>query len=422
MKSGRKTKIENFMNLGKVTIVIPNYNQEQFISQAIQSALSQTMPADEIIVIDDGSTDGSSDVIKGFGDRIRYIWQENKGLAGARNTGIRAAQGELIALLDADDEWLPTYLEKMVGLANHNPEASVYYCRAQAIDVEGRPLPQIFGGPPLLPEVLYNTLLRANFIIPSTILMRRSIVIQAGLFDQGLRSCEDWDLWLRLLPTHKIIGINDILVCYRIHGSSLSTNPAGMQRATRLVVEKHFGADDGNPETWSPDKRRAYGGMYRYHTITSILRQGDWKGGAQYLIEAFKIDPSLSKDLGLYYDLALGTQPPGYRATNEKLTFNDNIKRVNSLLDVVFHKSLGINNENLRRKAYGTANYAMGLLAYNLDQRKLCRRLFLSAIVFRPELFINQQLVGNLIKSNLSRSSIEQFKKLVRKTNASRAD
>jgi glycosyltransferase involved in cell wall biosynthesis len=279
----------------RVSIIIPNYNQAHFIRSSIKSALNQSYSDNEIIIVDDGSTDNSREIINSFGDLVRYIWQENKGLAGARNTGILAAQGDLIGLLDADDELYPTYLEKMVDFANRFADASVYYCRAQAMDIDGNPLPQVFGGPPVPQEEAYQTLLRANFIIPSTILMRRSDIMKAGLFDQNLRSCEDWDLWLRLLPSHKIIGINDVLVMYRIHGSSLSNNPAGMQNATRMVIEKHFGSDDGHPETWAPDKRRAYGGMYRYHAITTIQRQEDWESGVQYLVKGFKADPFFIK-------------------------------------------------------------------------------------------------------------------------------
>lgn len=381
-----------------ISIIIPNYNQERFVSKAIQSALAQTCPAGEIIVIDDGSTDNSAKIVKSFGPHIRYFWQMNKGLAGARNTGIHLSHGDYIALLDADDEWYSNYLERMIGFADQNPDASVFYCQAQAIDPQGNILPQVFGGPALPFQDLYQTLLRANFIIPSTILMRRTAVMQVGLFDQNLRSCEDWDLWLRLLPTYKIVGMNDILVKYRIHGTSLSNDPVGMQSAQRSVVEKHFGLDDGNPELWSQDKRWAFGGLYRYHALTSIQRQGNWEMGARYLVQAFKADPSLSKELHLFYELTLGNQPAGYRGSDKNLGIKENATKVMNLLDAIFQADVdGL--QLLKRQVYGTACYAIGLCAYNTRHLALSRQYFQLASKYRPELLYSSKLLANWLKS-----------------------
>jgi glycosyltransferase involved in cell wall biosynthesis len=260
-----------------VSVIIPLYNQERYIYGAIQSALNQTYRKCEVIVVDDGSTDNGREEVASFGEQVRYIYQENQGLAGARNTGIRAAKGEFIALLDADDLWLPDFLETMVSLANQNPGAAVYYCCAQGMDELGNDLPQVFGGPPLPPSLIYDSLLRADFLIPSTIIFRRQVVMAAGLFDPSLRSCEDWDLWLRLLPIHVFIGTSACLVRYRLHGSSLTTNLPGMQNAVRAVMEKHFGPDDGQPQLWSREKRRAFGGVYLYHTLTSVQQLNDWE-------------------------------------------------------------------------------------------------------------------------------------------------
>ena len=110
----------------------------------------------------------------------------------------------------------------MVGLTDRYPEAVVYYCQARCMDVDGHDLPRVLGGPVRPPDKIYQTLLRSNFLIPSTILLNRSVVFEVGLFDQSLRSCEDWDLWLRLLPKHKFIGTIDCLVRYRLHEFSLS--------------------------------------------------------------------------------------------------------------------------------------------------------------------------------------------------------
>lgn len=383
----------------RVSVVIPNYNHTRFISEAIHSVLAQTYRSFEIIVVDDGSTDNCREVVACFGNQVCYIWQENQGLAGARNTGIRAARGELIGLLDADDQWIPGYLETMVSLATQHPKAAVYYCCAQGMDVDGHDLPQIFGGPVLSPEMMYPTLLRANYLIPSTILIRRSVIMAAGLFDQKLRSCEDWDLWLRILPGKVIVGTSERLVRYRLHGSSLSTNPTGMQQATRAVIEKHFGPDDGQYQSWSQEKRRAYGGVYRYHLLTSIQRQNDWQAGARYLRQALQVDPTLAVDLELFYDLALGTQPPGYRGTSSELPIETNANQIIRMLADVFYQPMTPELALLHYQTRGTACYALGLVAYNVGQLALSRKCLLRALRFRPDLWRDALVVGNLVKS-----------------------
>ncbi len=173
-----------------VSVVIPNYNNAHYLGRAIQSILHQTFTDYEIIVVDDGSTDNSKDVVGAFGDKVRYIWQENKGLGGARNTGILASNAEFIGLLDADDEWKPTYLERMISLVQRLSDAAVYFCAAQGMDAAGKDLPQIFGR--FIPsDSIYQTLLRANFIIPSTVTLRRVAILEAGLFEEKIGTCMD---------------------------------------------------------------------------------------------------------------------------------------------------------------------------------------------------------------------------------------
>lgn len=394
-----------------VSVIIPDYNQAHFLSAAIESVLRQSYPAHEIIVVDDGSSDNSREVVGQFNGRVRYIRQDNQGLAGARNTGLRASTGELIGLLDADDEWTPDYLETMVGLADENPEVPVFYCMAQCMDVNGNDLPQVVGGPPAAPDRVYHLLLRQNFIIPSTVLFRRKPVLDAGMFDAALRSCEDWDLWLRLLPDLKLVGSSRNLVRYRVHGSSLSTNVEGMQDATKKVVEKHFGLDDGHPTSWSEEKRRAYGGMYRYQTITFVQRQDNWNAAEAPLCKALRTDSSLMFDLSFFYELALGTQPVGYRGAGELKGFPGNAFRLEQAVIAVC-KDADI--QPFRRSILGTCYFALGLAAYNLGERARSRGYFLKALFHRPRLFFDNRVSMNFLKSFLSRDDLGKIKKLLR--------
>jgi glycosyltransferase involved in cell wall biosynthesis len=394
-----------------VSVIIPNYNHTRFLPNAIQSVLAQHYPNYEIIIVDDGSTDDSREVVAQFGDKVQYIWQNNQGLAGARNTGIRAASGELIGLLDADDEWAPDYLEQMMVMVDKNPDAIVFYCMAQCMDMDGRDLPQFVGGPPLEPGLLYQKLLRANFIIPSTVIFRKKPIVDVGYFDATLRSCEDWDLWLRLLPSFTIRGSHQSLVRYRLHGNSLSKNVVGMHSAAQQVIEKHFDVADSKPTEWTSDKRRAYGGLYRYQVLTYIQRQNNWEAATGAMRKAFEIDPTLTVDLDFFYELAFGTQPLGYRETAHEIELEKNIQLITKLLENVFKKQTAL--KPFRRRAFGTANYAMGLVAYNLYKRDLSRKLLFRAAACSPKLLLDKRMVFLVLKSYLNPLFLIRLKRFI---------
>ena len=399
-----------------VSIIIPAYNQDVYLRQSIDSALAQTYQPVEIIVVDDGSTDDTADIAQNYGEQIRYIYQENLGLAGARNSGIRAAHGELIGLLDADDIWEPTYLETIVSLAQLYPEASVFHSCAQCMDTKGNPLPQIVGRRTAKEPNLLKSLLQSNFLIPSTITLRRDTVVAADYFDQTLRSCEDWDLWLRILPEAKFVGTDAILVRYRVHEQSLSANVSGMHTAKQAVIEKIFGLDDGSYDEWTPEKRFAYSGLYRYFLITSIQRGGNWEAGIENLFRSLLIDPIRAKDTDLFYELALGIQPVGYRGSNVKIDIATNADQVIRLVDHVFQHENAAQIEPLKRTVYGTACYAIGLAAYHTGNIRFSRGYLWSAGIKRPELWTTTNLVSNLSKALLGDQLLRFLRQIKSKT------
>ncbi len=405
----RQTASSADVTLPAVTVIIPNYNHTQYIVAAIESVLAQSFRSFEIVVVDDGSTDNSREVVAGFGEQVRYVYQENQGLAGARNTGLRAARGKLVGLLDADDVWEPEYLRTMVDLAERHPEAAVYYCRAQAMDGAGLPLPQVFGGPVLPTAALYQSLLRANSIIPSTVLLRRAVIAAAGLFDQQLRSCEDWELWLRLLPEREFVGTEACLVRYRLHPFSLSKDLTGMHQAARATIEKNFGLDDGLRAAWSPTKRRAFGGLYRYFALTLVQQRDEWDRAAAYLGQALRVDPTLARDLTLFYELALGSQPPGLRGSRQQIALRQNAERLEGLLDALFAPPAGSDILPLERTTRGTAAFGLGLAAYNTRELALSRRCLARALWLQPALLRDTRASANLLKSLLGRTLLARL-------------
>jgi len=259
---------------------------------------------------------------------------------------------------------------------------------------------------------MYETLVKANFIIPSTVVMLRSAVLAAGLFDDSFRACEDWDLWLRLAPTCHFTSIRECLVKYRLHGSSLSADPQKMQLAVKAVIEKHFGPDDEDMGNWPSVKRMAYGGVYRYHAWTSVLRQKNWDSCTQHVKKALQVDPTTSRDLDFFYDLAMGTQPLGYRGTPKLLDRQTNALHVDQMLSKVFDVATTSAEKRLQCETYGTAYFALGLVAYNTGQFSLCRNYLFKALRNRPDLWKDSRVPGNILKSFLGRTLLGWIRKM----------
>ena len=210
-----------------VSIIIPNYNHAQYVGDAIWSVLTQEYRNFEIIVVDDGSTDNSRDVITQFGDKVQYIHQKNAGLSAARNTGIKASKGVLIGVLDADDMYESIFLSTLVVTLQENPDADGVYCGYQFVDHKNNLLPQIEARP-VDHDKLYDALLDGNFFVPESIFLRRYVYDNVGLFDETLRACEDWDVWLRVTKKYKIVHSPNILTRHRILPGSMSTDPQRM--------------------------------------------------------------------------------------------------------------------------------------------------------------------------------------------------
>ena len=211
-----------------VSVVIPTYNRSQFIEQAVQSALAQTYRDLEVIVVDDGSTDDTPIRVAALmaGDsRVRYERHPvNRGAQAARNTGIRVAGGEYVALLDSDDEWLPAKLEKQMALfASGNSRLAVVYCGYRQIFASGRP-----ARDRLIPvsTTPYAELLTGYGLGPSSILvMRKDCLEQAGYCDERVRAYQEWDLCIRLACHGEFAYVAEPLVIYHMHaGPTISKN------------------------------------------------------------------------------------------------------------------------------------------------------------------------------------------------------
>jgi hypothetical protein len=185
-----------------------------------------------------------------------------------------------------------------------------------------------------------------------------------------------------------------------------------MHTAANAVIAKHFGPDDQRFQSWSPSKRRAYAGLYRYYALTFVLRQNNWQAAGEWLRRALQIDPTLAVDLDLFYDLALGAQPVGYRGAAEGLNLGENARHLIRLLAGIFGSPDMSEVKSLRRTTFGTAHAALGLVAYNTDHLSVSRRHLAQALYFRPDLRHDARVIGDLIKSCLGRPLLNALRRV----------
>lgn len=215
----------------RVSVVIPAYNSARFLRETIESVRQQTAPVHEIIVVDDGSTDETEQVIQSLGEGIVYIRQANAGVSAARNRGIAQASGEIIAFLDADDLWLPQKVENQVSAFLGNPNMALVATDRTDIDAQGGLLldslfkkqglyaffSELRGNP--VPQAL-SRLVQVNFIPTSSVMVRKSALAQVGIFDTAIRYGEDLELWARIAAQYPIACLPEVLIRYRQHGNN----------------------------------------------------------------------------------------------------------------------------------------------------------------------------------------------------------
>jgi glycosyltransferase involved in cell wall biosynthesis len=287
----------------KVSVIVPVYNVERYVGAAIQSVLDQTFQDFEILIIDDASPDQSIAVCRRFTDkRIRIIQQANRGLAGARNTGIRNAQGEYLAFLDSDDLWTVDKLEKHVAHLDRYPEVGLSYCRSAFIDQEGEPLH--YHQMPKLKDIDPVHLLCRNPVgNGSAPVIRRQVFEEIQFiddlhgspefcyFDEHLRQSEDIECWLRIaLKTNwSLEGLPEPLTLYRVNTGGLSASLFKQLASWEAVIEKTRG--------YAPRLIDQWGSLARAYQLRYLARRAvqlrDAKLALKLVHEAISTDPRI---------------------------------------------------------------------------------------------------------------------------------
>jgi glycosyltransferase involved in cell wall biosynthesis len=276
------------MKSPKVSVIVPNYNYGKYIEQAIESVLSQTYKNIEIIVVDDGSTDNSLEVLERYRNKITLITQKNQGVSAARNNGVRASSGEYIAFLDPDDVWLPTKIEKQVSKMLSDNQIGLVHCAMIIVDEKNNPIKIHDGG---MEGLLRNDilLLEKGAIVGagSTCLVKRHIFEEIDGFDLSLSTSADWDFCYRASLKCKIGFIKEPLALYRVHNSSMHSNIQTMEKDMSIALKKALSLSKADKET----SRRAYGNLY-YMLAGSYFYSGNYTSFIRNMIKAIVYRPN----------------------------------------------------------------------------------------------------------------------------------
>lgn len=269
-----------------VSVVIPTYNREAFLPDAIDSVLSQTLRPYEIIVVDDGSTDATSKVLEKYSNEITIIRQENSGVSVARNAGIKIASGSLVAFLDSDDIWLPKKLARELECFESDPALALVHSDVFLLKDGVRTRPR--SGREKFSGNCYSEFFFESpaFPILSTVMVRASSIARVGLFDEHLRTSEDIDFWLRIARFYPFKFINESLILRRIHGQNLTCDMSKFFVTDLRVYEK---AAQEDPKVMRLVGRATYLnrlGRIAYLAGYWIYREGDDSSARAFLYKS----------------------------------------------------------------------------------------------------------------------------------------
>jgi glycosyltransferase involved in cell wall biosynthesis len=230
--------------MSTVTVIIPAYNREDYIREALDSVVGQTRPADEVIVVDDGSSDRTAEIAESY-TGVTVLRQKNGGASAARNHALSVATSDWVAFLDSDDIWRLDKLGLQMAALAANPGYDA--CTSNARALVGPGDPEDFGPPPLRlpPSDQIAPGLRGSLRVPpGTVVVKRELVRQVGGFDNDARPCEDWDLWLQLVAAGcRFLLVPEDLLLIRVHDSNISNQSHRMMTAELRAWDRHIGPD-----------------------------------------------------------------------------------------------------------------------------------------------------------------------------------
>jgi glycosyltransferase involved in cell wall biosynthesis len=282
----------------KVSVIIPTYNRANLLPESVKSVLTQTYRDFEVIIVDDGSTDNTREVARGFPSPVKYIYQENHGVSSAFNRGIEAASGEYVAIFADDDIMLENALEKTINFLEKHPEAGFCHGQNYTIDENGNSLRLrttrgpgktfVRDGKEEIAQLLFRDTIQA-----STVVVRRACFGEVGLFNADLRGGEDWDMWIRLARKYAVGYLAEPLVKVRVHTSNLQgrADLDSLKKTYIARLDSVFNDAELGPR-YARLRRKAYFGLY-CNCAKLAAEKGDRLTGTGYLIKALITCPEL---------------------------------------------------------------------------------------------------------------------------------
>jgi glycosyltransferase involved in cell wall biosynthesis len=280
---------------GLVSVVIPCFNQARFLSEAVESVLSQSYARFELIVVDDGSTDGTREVATGY-PAVRCISQRNQGLAAARNAGLRESRGEFVVFLDADDRLLPDALATGIRYISTNSSLAFVSGHCRFITVDGKA--SSYVQQPVVEHDHYRMFLTRCYIwCPANVLYRRRVFDATGAFNARFNPCEDYELYLRIARTYPVVSHGHLVAEYRHHENSMSRDAARMLIHTLKVVRSQKKYIRNVPDYRSAYRLgryywRVYYGEETARNIRNYMSRGEWRLAVRSLLILMAYHPA----------------------------------------------------------------------------------------------------------------------------------
>lgn len=284
----------------RVSVILPTRNRRELLAAALASALARIGSEDEIVVVDDGSTDGTAEDFRSPPPRVRFLPANGRGASAARNTGIAATSGEYLAFLDSDDEWLPGGLDEQIAALAADEGLGLSHARAAPIDANGRRHPVPIHG--RLEGDVVRSLLSRNPVTTSTVVVPRRVLREVGVFDEALARSMDRDLWTRIAERYRFHDLDRIVCRYRFHERQQIRNRRGMDEARCRIYEKaieRYG--DARPELRRTAERLL--ARRRLRLARLCRREGDAAAATGHLRAAVRLRPLAARFLALGYRL-----------------------------------------------------------------------------------------------------------------------
>lgn len=247
------------------SVIIPAYNVEKTLGPCIQSVLDQTCQDFELIVVDDGSKDRSAEVAESFGPRVTCIRQENRGSGAARNAAIQASRGQYVAMLDADDLWLPTKLERQLESIRQHPNAGFFYTGHIRIEHNGTERLQRRKLSTLPCGKIFAAMFAMNCASTSSVVIPRAVLDRVGLFNPEYKNAQDWELWLRVVHDYEAWALREALMKFREVPGSLSENRERLHATVLRIIEDLRKRYENHPPHVTPK-------MYRDKVVDTHLK------------------------------------------------------------------------------------------------------------------------------------------------------